>query len=187
MRIPGISYGNVTATVALIVALGGTSYAAVTITGSSVKDSSLTGADIKNSSLTSSDIKNASLLASDFKAGQLPAGPAGAAGPAGPAGATGPQGPAGATDVITRRQDQTIPASSNLGTTVQCETGEVAVGGGAGITGPLDQTAIFSSEPRESDGSAPEDGDVSTGWRGTGINGTAIPQVMNVYVLCASP
>jgi hypothetical protein len=117
MRIPGISYGNVTATIALLLALGGTSYAAATITGSSVKDSSLTGADIKNSSITGSDIKNGSLLTSDFKAGQLPAGPAG------PAGAAGPQGPAGATNVVTRRQEAVVASASSELSTVQCETG----------------------------------------------------------------
>ena len=40
------------AMLALLVALGGTSYAAVQITGKNVKNSSLTGADVKNSSLT---------------------------------------------------------------------------------------------------------------------------------------
>jgi hypothetical protein len=59
---------------ALFVALGGSSYAAITITGKNVKNGSLTGKDIKNSSLTTSDVKNRALLARDFKRGQLPAG-----------------------------------------------------------------------------------------------------------------
>ena len=99
------------AMLALLVALGGTSYAAVQITGKNVKNSSLTGADIKNSSLTTSDVKNNSLLAADFKKGQAPKGaqgPAGAAGPtgvAGAAGATGAQGPAGpGTKAIARQR-----------------------------------------------------------------------------------
>ena len=78
-----LSYANVVATIALFVALGGSSYAAIKVTGKNVKDSSLTGKDIKNSTVTSSDVKNRSLLAADFKAGQLPAGPQGIQGPAG--------------------------------------------------------------------------------------------------------
>jgi hypothetical protein len=83
----------VVACVALVVASGGTSYAALTITGRNVKNSSLTGKDIKNSSLTTSDVKNRSLLSADFKAGQLPAGPQG---PQGTKGDTGPRGPSDA-------------------------------------------------------------------------------------------
>jgi hypothetical protein len=69
------TYSNVTATLALFIALGGSSYAAITITGKNVK----------NESLTTKDIKNRSLLNKDFKAGQVPKG---ARGPAGPQGVT---------------------------------------------------------------------------------------------------
>jgi hypothetical protein len=71
------THAVVVAYIALFVALGGSSYAAITITGKNVKNSSLTGKDIKNSSLTTSDVKNRSLLSKDFKSGQLPAGPKG--------------------------------------------------------------------------------------------------------------
>jgi hypothetical protein len=43
--------------VALIVALGGTGYAAVRVTGKQIKDSSITGRDVKNKSLTKKDFK----------------------------------------------------------------------------------------------------------------------------------
>jgi hypothetical protein len=72
-----LTYANVMATIAVFIALGGSSYAAITITGRNVKNSSLTGRDIKNSSLTTSDVKNRSLRAVDFKSKQLPAGPQG--------------------------------------------------------------------------------------------------------------
>jgi hypothetical protein len=80
-----LSYANVVATFALFVALGGSSYAALTVTGKNVKNSSLTGADIKNNSVTGKDVKgirsgdvtDRSLLAKDFRAGQLPTGPKG--------------------------------------------------------------------------------------------------------------
>ncbi|HEX8156352.1 MAG TPA: hypothetical protein VF526_03100 [Solirubrobacteraceae bacterium] len=77
-------YANVTATVALVAALGGTSYAAIKLPANSV---------------TSKTVKDKSLLKKDFKPGQLPAGPKGAAGANGVAGAKGDpgaQGPAGA-------------------------------------------------------------------------------------------
>ena len=91
------------ALIALFVALGGTSYAAVVVTGKQVKNSSLTGVDVKNESLTGADIKkltgkdvtDGSLAAADFGAGQLPAGPQGPAGPPGAKGETGATGPAG--------------------------------------------------------------------------------------------
>src|SRR3954451_9102718 len=111
-----LSYGNVVATMALFIALGGVSYAAVTITGRDVKNASLTGADVKNHSLAGKDVKrnsltgvaikriaggdvlDGSLLAQDFKAGQIPAGPRGATGPQGPQGPKGDTGPPGTPD-----------------------------------------------------------------------------------------
>jgi hypothetical protein len=68
------------ATIAVFIALGGTSYAAIKVTGKNVKDATLTGKDVANSSLTSADVKNGSLLAKDFKSGQLSGGGPGAPG-----------------------------------------------------------------------------------------------------------
>ena len=62
-----VTYANVVATLALFIALGGSSYAAVALTGQNIKDNTLTSADIKNNSLTSNDIKDGSLLSKDFK------------------------------------------------------------------------------------------------------------------------
>ena len=84
-------YANVASTLALVVALGGTSYAAVAIPKNSVGSK-----QIINSSVKSTDIKNGSLQGADFQAGQIPPGAQGPAGPVGIAGATGPAGPAGA-------------------------------------------------------------------------------------------
>ena len=72
-------YANITATLALLLALGGTSYAVTQVTGADVKNHSLTGKDIKKESLGSKQIKG--LTASDFSS-SLPAGPAGPAGSA---------------------------------------------------------------------------------------------------------
>ena len=79
-----LSYANVVATLALFVALGGSSYAALKITGRQVKDRSLTGKDIKKRSVALNRLK-----------GKLPAGVPGAAGAAGATGPVGPPGPVG--------------------------------------------------------------------------------------------
>ncbi|HWT95729.1 MAG TPA: hypothetical protein VN238_22205, partial [Solirubrobacteraceae bacterium] len=52
---------NLVAYLALFVALGGTSYAAVTVTGSQVKDSTLTGRDVRDGTLTARDFNTAQL------------------------------------------------------------------------------------------------------------------------------
>src|SRR5215471_17935537 len=91
------SVGLVVAIIALIVALGGTSYAAFTLPKNSVgtkqlKKNSVTGQRINRNAVTSAKVRNGSLLAADFKAGQLPAGPKGDKGDPGPKGDTGPAG-----------------------------------------------------------------------------------------------
>ena len=75
------SYANVTATLALVIALGGTSYAAI---------------KLPKNSVTSATVKDRSLLKKDFRPGQIPAGKKGATGPQGPAGPSGDAGAGGA-------------------------------------------------------------------------------------------
>src|SRR3954468_4418275 len=89
-----LTYANVMATIAVFIALGGTSYAALQITGRNVPQDALTGADIKD--LTGKDVRNGSLLAQDFKAGQLPKGSKGDPGARGDPGAKGDPADAGA-------------------------------------------------------------------------------------------
>ncbi len=72
------SPATVLSLIALFVALGGTSYAALTITSANVKNNSLTSSDIKNTTISSADVKNGGLLSEDFKGG--------AGGPDGPGG-----------------------------------------------------------------------------------------------------
>jgi hypothetical protein len=70
--------------IALFVALGGASYAAIKIPKNSVG-----AAQIKKNAVTSAKVKDRSLLAKDFKAGQIPAGARG------PQGLKGDQGDPG--------------------------------------------------------------------------------------------
>ena len=68
----------VVACAALLVALTGTSVAAVS---QFVPRNSVGTAQLKANAVVSAKVKNGSLLRGDFKRGQLPAGPAGPAGP----------------------------------------------------------------------------------------------------------
>jgi len=104
MRLHRPSPALVVAVIALVLAAGGSSWAAparqaaaTLITGKQVKNESLTGSDIKNGSITGADIKPGSLTASLFTGvfGSAPAGVAGPAGPPGPQGEKGLQGEKG--------------------------------------------------------------------------------------------
>jgi hypothetical protein len=95
-----LTYANVMATVAVFVALGGSSYAAVTITGKDIKDGTVTGKDVKDRSLTAKDFSG-SVAGPQGKRGKTGAtgatGPAGAPGSQGIQGVQGIQGPKGDT------------------------------------------------------------------------------------------
>jgi hypothetical protein len=79
-----LTYANVMATIAMILAVGGgTAVAAKTLTGRNIKNSSLTGADIKNRSIGTRDLT---------RSAQGRRGPTGARGLTGAQGATGPRG-----------------------------------------------------------------------------------------------
>ncbi len=71
-----LSYANVMATVAVFVALGGSSYAAVQLSRNSVRSEHIKSGEVRRGDLaddavSSAKVKNGSLLSSDFKAGQL--------------------------------------------------------------------------------------------------------------------
>jgi hypothetical protein len=86
-----LTFANVLAATALVVALGTGSASAAKhwILGSSIKPRTVRGAQLAANSVDTLKVKNGSLRAVDFRKGQLPAGPQG---PQGPAGATGPAG-----------------------------------------------------------------------------------------------
>jgi hypothetical protein len=136
----------VVACLALLVALGGTSVAAVnqlgrnTVGPRQLQFGAVTAPKIRNNAVTSIKVRNRSLLRADFAPGQLPAGPTGPQGPAGPAGAAGPAGPAGAIGAITVRTNSVSVVSTagdahNAFYATQrvqrlCETNERAISAG---------------------------------------------------------
>jgi hypothetical protein len=115
---PHLTYANVAATLALVIAVGGGSawaaqkirtrniaYHAVTaskvnynaITAAKVKNGSLSGRELRDSSVTTEDIRNGTLRSEDFGAGQLPKGDKGDKGDP----ATSLHGTVSATGVLT--------------------------------------------------------------------------------------
>jgi len=113
-------YANVTATIALVVALGGTSYAAITLPANSVgsrqlKSRAVTNSDIRANAVTSSKVRNGALLARDFRAGQLPAGAKGATGAQGP---KGDKGDTGLSDAFQISRNAISPPVIPAGSTV---------------------------------------------------------------------
>jgi hypothetical protein len=174
-----LSYANVMATVALFVALGGSSYAALNLPKASVGPKQL-----KKNSVTSPKVKRGSLLASDFKASQR----ARLRGPRGPQGTQGVAGPSGATKVISRASEYVTIAPDDSDTVfVNCNPGEVATGGGIGQTNGLllDMQAV-SSVPVIGAGGVP------TGWTVRSVNTDSNNDNMGTislaaYAVCASP
>lgn len=96
------TYAGVTATLALMMAMGGTSYAAVSLHEGSVKswhvaDDSIKARDLTDGAIRSRQVLDGSLRAKDFRAGQLPRGAAGTQGTQGTQGLPGDTGPQGDT------------------------------------------------------------------------------------------
>ncbi len=98
-RVP--SPATIISLIALFVAMGGTTYAAVNIRANTVgtkqiKNGAVTGRKLANNAVSSAKVKVGSLLAEDFGPGQIPTGaqgPKGDTGSQGPKGDTGPPGP----------------------------------------------------------------------------------------------
>jgi hypothetical protein len=102
------SHATAVAYLALFVALGGSSYAAVTLKRNSVK-----GRHIAKNAVTSPKVKDWSLLARDFAAGQLPQGERGRQGEEGPMGLQGPKGDQGPTGTVDTSNFYDKAASDN--------------------------------------------------------------------------
>lgn len=176
----------IVAVFALVVATGGTSYAAVTLAKNSVlsqhiKNGAVKTADLKASAVTGAKVKNGSLAASDFAQGQLPTGPQGATGPA------GPQGVAGPTNTVTVVASSAVTAGSFGSATAQCPAGKQVLGGGPSL-GNVFSMVVTSSFPLVNgtdplfvtDGQHP----AATGWRAFARNDGGTAQVIKVAIVC---
>ncbi|WP_354698702.1 hypothetical protein DSM112329_04392 [Paraconexibacter sp. AEG42_29] len=129
----------VTATIALVCAMGGTSYAAVSVTGQNIKNGTVKSIDIANNSVASADIKNGSLLKADFKAGQLPAGAKGADGAPGAKGDKGDPGIPGTAAAKGDKGDKGDPGSKG-------DKGDKGDAGTPGTPGPGAKWALVKAD-----------------------------------------
>jgi hypothetical protein len=193
--------------VALFVAVGGTSYAAVTLPHNSVGT-----AQLRHAAVTATKVKPHSLLAIDFKPGQLtatrgPVGPQGAQGLQGPQGAQGPQGPQGAqgrkgdpgaTSAVVRTvADASVGTGFEGSADVACKPGERVVGGGGSFFGGYAandhmRMSIPVIIERDANGTptggiaAAADGKSADGWEVGAVNGGATRDFV-AYAICVSP
>ncbi len=129
------SPATVIASIALLVALAGTGYAAVSLPANSVGNKQL-----QSNAVTSSKVKNSSLLKLDFAPNQLPRGAPGAPGPPGPPGAAGAKGPTGASGTAATKwalvgKDGNLIAGSPGVQPVQSSVGQYYVNFGSAVTG----------------------------------------------------
>jgi hypothetical protein len=187
---------------ALFIALGGTSYAAVKLPRNSVGAS-----QIKANGVGSSEVKNRSLRKVDFKLSDLPVGPTGAQGPAGaqgPKGADGATGPAGrdgadgaegtvgAATTVFFQATSDLANSTNASYSAFCPAGKQAIaGGGRGDATLSEETILTNTRPAisASNTEPPLAGQGFTGWRITVVNptgGAASGIRPEVWVVCVN-
>jgi hypothetical protein len=199
----------VVACVALLVALGGTSVAAVSQLGRStvgtpqlrtgavttpkVRNGAITNAKVRNNSITSLKVRNRSLLRADFAPGQLPAGPTGPQGPAGapgPAGPAGPAGAAGAIGAITVRT-QSVSIAGGIAhngdyvtarVTRTCDGNERAISAGTSWSDDAADLELFTGEiePQITNNQV-------TGFLAVGGNDSGQSSTFTIHVLCYVP
>lgn len=186
---------NVVAYLALFIALGGTSVAAVSLKKNSVK-----AKNIARNAVSSPKVKDRSLRAQDFALGQLPRGAQGEIGVAGAKGTVGdrgPQGAPGATKVTLRRAEQLMSPGQITFTTARCLAGETMTGGGGGFVGEVSEQrgSVIASRPTRASpfgSTLPDDGETTAtvdGWQliGKNIDPDSQDQTLYAWALCAQP
>ena len=180
----------VVACLALLVALTGTSVAAVqAIAPNSVgtpqlRTGAVTNPKLKANAVTGAKVANRSLTAIDFQASSLPRGPQGVAGPAGPAGAAGPAGTIGPISV--RQASVVVPggvaqnsAYDTETVSVNCNPNEKAISAGTGWSDDAADRELWTQRL-----TPVLTGTSVTGFRATGGNDSGNTSTFTLFVLC---
>jgi hypothetical protein len=190
----------VVACIALLVALGGTSFAAATqlarnsVGTQQLKNGAVTNPKIRNNAVSSAKVANRSLLRVDFAPGQLPAGPTGPQGPAGPAGSAGPAGPAGPAGVIGTITVRTSSALVDGGVaengayntrrvTALCQGNERAISGGTSWSDDAAGRELMTGELEPQLNAQNQ----VIGFLGVGLNDSGNDSTFTVHALCYTP
>jgi hypothetical protein len=159
---------------ALVVAMGGTGYAATKLSGSNIKAGTITGKQIKSRSLPAGKL-SANAIA-QLRGAQGPAGATGPAGPAGPAGPEGPHGPGFDGLYTVKSAPIDVPIGQKIAASEQCPAGYVVTGGGVTTTYPGTQVSVGGSYP-----------DGIDSWRGAVSNNSGMATTFTVYAVCVHP
>lgn len=168
----------VVACVALLAALGGTSYATVlnvpknSVGTPQLQRNAVKAAKVAPSAIRTGHVLNGSLLVEDFKAGQIPQGPKGDKGDKGDTGEPGVSG----YQIVTAT-NAVNNATTNTAT-APCPAGKRALGGGSGTSfvnvanGPF----VYASRP------SPQ----GSGWSVSMASAVATSWTTTAYAICAT-
>ena len=168
----------IVACVALVVALGGVSYAAGVLPTNSV------GAkQIKKRAVTLTKISPAARSALTGQKGEAgatgPTGQQGASGPAGPPGPQGPKGDPGLSNVHVVTVEDTVAVNATKFVKADCPPGERATGGGVDAGNENVRTLLTGPQTFGAD-------TTPIGWIGGFTNRSAQTQTVFVFASCAS-
>jgi hypothetical protein len=159
---PRLTYANVTATLALFIALGGSAYAGTQLARDSVgpqqlRGNAVTGAKVRNGTLTGADIRDKSVTAADLNLAAAPK----------------------AASYAYKSAAATAPAGSAANTaTATCDSGQQVVGGGVMLDTP--KIGLVNDSYPDSNNTAwtARVGNASSGSSAASLNFT-------VYAICA--
>jgi len=163
---------------ALVVAMGGTGYAATQLSGSNIKAGTITGKQIKKRSLSAGKLSQKTIA--QLRGATGPAGPAGAGGPAGPAGPAGPDGARGPAGIVGFRHVGSdsidLPGGAHKEGSVKCPAGTLVVGGGVSTGSVNPHVVVNDSYP---------DG-IDT-WRANLTNDSYSATTFTIRAICVVP
>jgi hypothetical protein len=178
--------GTVIASIALVFALAGTSYATVSVI---VPRNSVGTAQLKANAVISAKVKNGSLQEADFAAGQIPAGPAGPAGPQGAKGDKGDKGDPGRIGtIVVRSASVSVPGGGvaengnydSAHVQRNCDPDEKAISGGTGWSSDADDQELWTGYLLP----VPNSAGAVVGFLAAGGNDSGAARTFTVYVLC---
>ena len=193
------SAGLIVATIALFVALGGTTYAQVAINGADIRNKSIAGQKLKNQSVGTAQLRNLGVQTRDLQNGAVTVSKLRSRSVTGPKIAPGAVGTAAiATGAVTRadlqaatRAPEVVVRTSaiqgvlpgGLGDAqIGCNPGETLIAGGAGVvSAPAPGIDIVANRPEQG-----ANGATPLRWQGIVFNGSTGTVQFVAHAICAS-